>query len=200
MTLRLTTGFCSGMSLLSPNEGTRPTSGKVRAAVMNSIQMRLAGASVLDAFAGSGAVGIEALSRGAERATFIEAGKEALIALRSNLQEVERRAEKVKKQITVRIEKSAVAKVLPLLQDSSFDVLWFDPPYAILPQQWPLWATEIDRIAARDAMLVVESDQAGARVLEEWSRASAWVVSKQKSYGIIYVTFFERREDEHEQD
>lgn len=198
MTLRLTTGFCSGMSLQSANEGTRPTAGKVRAAVMNSLQMRLPGATILDAFAGSGAVGIEAVSRGADGATFIESGKEALAALRVNLKEVERRAKNVGKNPVLRLESSAVAKVLPLLKDQSFDILWFDPPYALLPQQWPLWAKEIDRLARDGAILIVEADEAGAKALEAWARESAWELRKQKSYGIIHVSFFERKEDGHE--
>lgn len=198
MTLRLTTGFCSGMSLQSAIEGTRPTSGKVRAAVLNALQMRLTGARVLDAFAGSGAVGIEALSRGASSATFIESGREALAALRINLKEVERRAEKLGKTLSIRIERISVGKALPLQKDRSFDVLWFDPPYAALSSEWPIWAKELTRMAADDALLVVESDEGGARYLETWAKDSAWELQKQKSYGIIHVSFFERRDDHHE--
>ena len=198
MSLRLTTGFCSGMSLESANEGTRPTSGKVRAAVMNSLQMRLSGARVLDAFAGSGAVGIEALSRGADSATFIESGGAALAALRINLKEVERRAQKLGKGLVMRIEKISVGKALPLQKDKSFDVLWFDPPYANLKSEWCHWAKELGRIAADDALLVVESDEASALYLEGWAKESAWELRKQKSYGIIHVSFFERKDDDHE--
>ncbi len=193
MSLRLTTGFCSGMSLQSANEGTRPTSGKVRAAVLNSIQMRLTGAKMLDAFAGSGAVGIEALSRGAEQVTFVESGREALIALRVNLKEVDRRAQKLSLRPVIRIESVSVAKALPLQKDESFDLLWFDPPYAVLANEWPIWAKEIDRIATAEALVIVESDEAGAEFLKKWSEDSAWELQKQKSYGIIHVSYFERK-------
>ncbi|RZA17129.1 MAG: hypothetical protein EOP10_23305 [Proteobacteria bacterium] len=193
MSLRLTTGFCSGMSLQSANEGTRPTSGKVRAAVLNSIQMRLTGAKMLDAFAGSGAIGIEALSRGAEQVTFVESGKEALVALRVNLKEVDRRAQKLSLRPVIRIESVSVAKALPLQKDGSFDLLWFDPPYALLANEWPVWAKEIDRIATAEALVIVESDEAGAEFLKTWSEDSAWELQKQKSYGIIHVSYFERK-------
>ncbi len=198
MSLRLTTGFCSGMSLKSASEGTRPTSGKVRAAVMNSIQLRLADARVLDGFSGSGAVGIEAVSRGAKSATFIESGKEALGFLRANLAEVDRRAKNAKKDLVLRLESQAMSKTLPLLKDKSFDLLWFDPPYAILSQEWAAIAKELDRLADDDALVIVESDEAGAKFLEDWQKSSPWELQKQKSYGIIHVSFFERRGGEDE--
>ncbi|MBC7660999.1 MAG: RsmD family RNA methyltransferase [Chitinophagaceae bacterium] len=198
MSLRLTTGFCSGMSLQSPAEGTRPTSGKVRSAVMNSLQMRLPGARLLDAFAGSGAVGIEALSRGAALACFVESNAEALKALRVNLSEVERRAKTLSKTPTIRIFAMNAAKALSQQTDASFDILWFDPPYAALPQQWPLLVPELPRITAKGGLLVVESDESGAGYLLQWSEREAndaWTLTKQKAYGKIAVSFFERRGD-----
>lgn len=195
MSLRLTTGFCSGMSLQSPPEGTRPTSGKVRTAVMNSLQLRLAGARVLDAFAGSGAVGIEALSRGAALASFVESGAEALKALRMNLAEVERRGRTLPQPPLIRVLPMNVVKALAQQDAASFDILWFDPPYAILTEQWPLLVPEVLRIASEDALLVVESDADAAGFLSAWAlpESCPWVMSKQKVYGRIAVSFFQKR-------
>ena len=198
MSLRLTTGFCSGMSLQSPPEGTRPTSGKVRTAVMNSLQLRISSARVLDVFAGSGAVGIEALSRGAALACFVESGTEALKALRINLAEVERRGKTLPKAPIIRIFAMNAVKALAQQNAASFDILWFDPPYAILVQQWPLLVPELLRIAADDALLVVESDDEAAKYLETWAldEACPWDMSKQKFYGKIAVSFFKKRVEE----
>jgi 16S rRNA (guanine966-N2)-methyltransferase len=195
MSLRLTTGFCSGMSLQSPPEGTRPTSGKVRTAVMNSLQTQIAGARILDAFAGSGAVGIEALSRGAALACFIESGSEALKALRINLAEVERRGKTLPKAPVIRIFPMNAVKALSQQSDASFDILWFDPPYAALTQQWPLLVPELLRISADDALLVVESDEPSAAFLKSWAEdpACPWEMNKQKLYGKIAVSFFAKR-------
>jgi 16S rRNA (guanine(966)-N(2))-methyltransferase RsmD len=194
MTLRLTTGFCSGMSLKKANEGTRPTSGKVRAAVLNALQMRLAGARMLDAFAGSGAVGIEALSRGAAQVTFVESDPEALAALSMNLKEVDRRAKQLGLMPVIRLERLTVAKALGLQNSRSFDLLWFDPPYASLPHEWRLWSHELDRIATAEALMLVESDEAGAAYLKNWSETSAWELQKQRSYGIIHVSSFRKKD------
>lgn len=184
------------MNLKKADEGTRPTSGKVREAVMNSIQMRLAQARFLDAYAGSGGVGIDALSRGAESATFIEVGKEALACLRQNIKEVERRAGNVGKKIGIRIEARSVKDVLPKEKDQAYDLLWFDPPYANLPTDWQAFEKELSRIASEDAMLIVESDEAGASYLAGWADGdrAEWDLVNQKVYGIIHVNYFKRKE------
>ncbi len=85
-------------------------------------------------------------------------------------------------------------KALSQQADASFDILWFDPPYAQLSEQWPLLVPQLSRIAAEDAVIVVESDHAGAEFLKTWSAAEEirWDLSKQKTYGSIAVSFFER--------
>jgi len=160
--------------------------------------MRIPAARVLDVFAGSGAVGIEALSRGAASACFVESGAEALKALRSNLAEVERRGKTLPKAPVIRIFAMNAVKALAQQNAASFDILWFDPPYAILVQQWPLLVPELLRIAAEDALLVVESDDEAARFLEGWAQDEScpWEMSRQKFYGKIAVSFFQKREGE----
>ena len=90
--MRIVGGSLSGRVLRAPpGAATRPTSEKVREATFNilgNIMGSLDGAHVLDLFAGSGALGIEALSRGAVHATFVDAGKPALASVRGNLKEL----------------------------------------------------------------------------------------------------------------
>ena len=195
MSLRLMTGFCSGMSLVSPPEGTQPTSGKVRSAVWNSLQVKLPGARVLDVYAGSGAVGIEALSRGASLACFVESGADALKALKTNLAEVERRGRTLPKAPILRIFAMNAAKALVQQPDAGFDILWFDPPYEKLIEQWPSLVPELIRIAAADALVIVESHLGGATFLMEWAKPvdNPWAMVKQRVYGKIAVSFLERR-------
>src|SRR6185295_14611285 len=86
--MRIVGGSLGGRVLRAPaGRATRPTSEKVREAVFN-ILGDVEGASVLDLFAGSGALGIEALSRGAAHATFVDAGRPALATIRANLDEL----------------------------------------------------------------------------------------------------------------
>ena len=87
--MRVVSGDLGGRKLVTPDgSDTRPTSDRVREAMFNSLFSldAIEGARVLDAFAGSGALGIEALSRGALHATFVETGRDALAALRENLE------------------------------------------------------------------------------------------------------------------
>ena len=85
MTLRLTGGEARGRRLLTPR-GIRPTEGLVREAIFNMVASAVPGAIVLDLFAGSGALGLEALSRGAERAFFVDRSEEACAAIKRNLE------------------------------------------------------------------------------------------------------------------
>lgn len=99
----------------------RPTSSKLRGSVFNSLQDRIEGASFLDLFAGSGAVGLEALSRGASSATFIERDLTAIQCIRENLQ-------RLKEEAT--ILKMPVIHGLKRL-NQRFDIIYIDPPYAL---------------------------------------------------------------------
>ena len=102
-----------------PGDATRPTPDRVREALFNILQTRMAGASFVDAYAGTGAVGIEALSRGAAHAWFLERDRRALDAIRKNLASlgVERRA-------TV-----LAGKVLVTLERCPAGIVFLDPPY-----------------------------------------------------------------------
>src|SRR5881409_4151057 len=83
--LRVAGGEARGRRLKAP-KNIRPTQGVVKQAIFNMVAARIEGATVLDLFAGSGALGIEALSRGAASVTFVERDRDALSALTSNLE------------------------------------------------------------------------------------------------------------------
>ena len=102
-----------------PGDATRPTPDRVREALFNILQTRIEGASFVDAYAGTGAVGIEALSRGAAHAWFLERDRRALDAIRKNVASlgVERRA-------TI-----LVGKVLVTLERCPGGIVFLDPPY-----------------------------------------------------------------------
>ncbi|MGD0772350.1 MAG: 16S rRNA (guanine(966)-N(2))-methyltransferase RsmD [Candidatus Solibacter sp.] len=102
-----------------PGDATRPTADRVREALFNILQTRISGASFVDAYAGTGAVGIEALSRGAAHAWFLERDRRALDAIRKNLASlgVERRA-------TI-----LAGKVLVTLERCPAGIVFLDPPY-----------------------------------------------------------------------
>src|SRR3954453_666039 len=84
--MRVIAGSAGGIRLEVPKRGVRPTMDRVKAAIFSSLGDRVVGARVLDLFAGSGALGIEALSRGAAEATFVDSSPAAVKAVRANLE------------------------------------------------------------------------------------------------------------------
>lgn len=122
--MRITGGIYRGRALESPKSSqTHPMGDRERLALFNSLTPYLAGATVLDAYAGTGALGLEALSRGAESATFIEQHAPAIRTLRQNLKTIASTA-----QTTV----LPVAVAKATLPPQSFDLILADPPYTQL--------------------------------------------------------------------
>ena len=122
--MRVIAGAFKGRRLEAPSwDGMRPTSDKLRETLFNIVAPRIEDARVLDGFAGTGAVGIEALSRGASHVTFIERDRRAVALIRTNLTRC-----RVEQGYT--IECGDVAAVLRLLpRDREFDLVFLDPPY-----------------------------------------------------------------------
>jgi 16S rRNA (guanine966-N2)-methyltransferase len=150
--VRIISGELRGRRLRAP-EGlaTRPTSDRVREALFNIISARVPGARFLDVCAGSGAVGLEAISRGAERAVFVEQSRRALEQIEDN---VERCGVAERTRI---VPKDAVAGLRGLLASGErFDLVYVDPPYdadLYRPVLRFLGATEI---VEPDGLVVVE--------------------------------------------
>lgn len=118
-------GLYRHQKLLTPKgEQTRPTTSRLREALFNICQGWIEGARVLDLFAGSGAIGLEALSRGAQSATFIDSNREAIRCLQQNVA-------KLNAQPQCQILQGQVFTLLPWLekQHKQFDIIFADPPY-----------------------------------------------------------------------
>ncbi|OZC54245.1 16S rRNA (guanine(966)-N(2))-methyltransferase RsmD [Rhodococcus sp. 14-2470-1a] len=122
---RIVAGIAGGRKLKVPPRGTRPTSERVREAVFSSLgaRMDLEGASVLDLFAGSGALGLEALSRGADKVVLVESDARAAAVARENAAAVGIAGASVRC--------APVASVLAGSADTAFDLVLADPPYAV---------------------------------------------------------------------
>jgi 16S rRNA (guanine966-N2)-methyltransferase len=125
--MRVIGGHDRGRRLRAPRGlATRPTADRVRVTLFDVLGPAVAGARVLDLFAGTGAVGIEALSRGAARVVLVERDQSALRALRANL------AALGAPRAAARVMAGDVLRVLPELgaQEGPFDLVFIDPPYA----------------------------------------------------------------------
>jgi 16S rRNA (guanine966-N2)-methyltransferase len=174
--MRVVSGTARGRPLQAPpGRSTRPTSDRVREAVFNALGSlgAVEGASVLDLFAGSGALGIEALSRGAAQATFVDSDRRAVEVVRANLE-----ATGLAGRATV-VRGDALGH---LAGAAPVDLALLDPPYAF--DGWEAL------LAALPAVLVVaESDR-------EIPVGERWEVLRARRYGGTVVTLLRRREPE----
>ena len=170
--MRVVAGEFGGRRLVAPNgTTTRPTTDKVRQAVFNSLQSMgvIEGAVVADLYAGSGALGIEAISRGAERCLFAERDRGALHALRANIEALgiaDRCA----------VHATDVMAWVPAMRN--VDVAFIDPPYAF--DAWPALLALVDV-----GLVVAEAD-------DPVDAPDAWTQLRARRYGRTWVTLLER--------
>lgn len=123
--MRISGGAAKGRKLGSPKgENIRPTSAKVREAVFNILQPVLHGARFLDLCAGTGAVGIEALSRGAESAVFVDSDRRSADLIRTNLAKLGLAA-------SASVVVAAAGSYVKSFSGPPLDIIYFDPPYAL---------------------------------------------------------------------
>lgn len=178
MNIRLISGKFGGRKIQAPdNSRTHPMSERVRNALFNSIGTEIQGAKVLDAFAGTGAVGLEALSRGASSIVFVEKDRVAQKVLVENIQ-------LLGVEDTTEIIRASLASWLSTYKGDGFDIIFADPPYH---------NTQFSTVSLLFALL----KPGGLMVLshpgrgEEPTKAGVVVVDN-RSYGNAFLTFYRR--------
>jgi 16S rRNA (guanine966-N2)-methyltransferase len=176
---RIISGFAGSLTLAVPSSGTRPTSDRVREAIFSALDARgaLDGASVVDLYAGTGSLGLEAASRGAATVTLVEKGTAAARACRSNTALVLKSAPRGR---APRIETSAQS-VDGFLAPStaSWDVVFLDPPYELGEAELAHTLALLAPRLADDAVVVLErSSRSPQPVLPEGVD-----VERRKDYG-----------------
>jgi 16S rRNA (guanine966-N2)-methyltransferase len=170
--MRVISGELGGRKLLTPQGlSTRPTTDKVRQAVFNSLGSMgiLDGATVADLYAGCGALGIEALSRGAESCVFVERDRAALQSLRANLKELDLDTKS-------RVAATDVMAYAPGI--TGVDIAFIDPPYSFT--NWPALLHVL-----RAGLVIAESDH-------EVDAPHGWTALRSKRYGRTVITTLER--------
>jgi 16S rRNA (guanine966-N2)-methyltransferase len=181
--MRVIAGSAGGVRLAVPKRGVRPTMDRVKAAIFSSLGEAIVGARVIDLFAGSGALGIEALSRGAAFTIFVEHDRDSTEAIEKNLS---------KTKLKGCVRRQNVFDFLAQQSNSEkFQIIFADPPYEkdhrgksyaetllnneTLPQL--LWPTGI---------FVLEKEPA-----DTFAQTRLWSVLRQKTYGATEVLFLE---------
>ncbi len=176
--MRIIAGERKGHRIFAPKGlDTRPTSDRVRENVFNIVAPWVEDARVLDLYAGSGAMGLEALSRGAGSVLFVEADPEAVRAIERNLDKLRLgRATILRRDAVTGLAQEAVA-------GRKYDLVLVDPPYAMT--DYAALARYFPSVLAEDGLLVLES---GARTEPE---LSGLYVRTSRRYGSTRVTVFE---------
>lgn len=180
--MRIIAGLYRGRRLVAPDGlDTRPTSDRVREALFSSLGP-LTGARVADLYAGTGALGLEALSRGARRAVFVEEARAALRALRQNLSTLA--VAEHTRVIAAPVARAASA----LIKEGPFDLVLIDPPYALLGEVAPLV----------EALLSASAIPPGARVVVEHARKDpppsirGLDLRSTRGYGTTALSYYDR--------
>lgn len=178
MPLRVISGSAGGLHLKTPKRhALRPTQDRIRQVIFSSLAERVPGARVLDLYAGTGSLGIEALSRGAASALFVEHDPEAAQCIRDNLAHCHLQGE---------VLQSEVAAYLKAPPPAPFDLIFADPPY--LKSRGPLDGDPL--LGALSPFLLPDGifvwEHYAGRTLQN---GSCWEVVRHRTYGETGLTF-----------
>lgn len=180
--MRIITGQARGVRLKTPEgEHTRPTAERTKEAIFSMLQFDLYRANVLDLFAGSGQMALEALSRGAEYAVLCDSSREAVEVIRDN-------ATKTRLSDRCRVLGGDCFSALQAVKNRKFDLVFLDPPYAegLIPRA--LRALLAADLLADGAKLVCEAASFEDVFSNDPALATHFEILKQTHYGIAYVT------------
>lgn len=180
--MRIITGKARGIKLNTlEGENTRPTSERAKEAVFSMLQFELEGREVLDLFAGSGQMGLEAVSRGANSATFIEKSKDAAAVISKNI-------EKTKLSEFCRLFNSDVNDFIRVTRGKKqYDIVFIDPPYALRAVA-PTLKELLDADLLKPTSIVV-CESAEQNIFEADPKlADKFEIVKCAKYGVAHIT------------
>lgn len=189
---RIVSGFAGSLTLKVPKSGTRPTSDRVREAIFSALDARDAihGARVLDLYAGSGALGLEAVSRGAVAAVLVERNAAAAQVCRRNAAAVTSAARGAGGTVPAIDVRAASVQSYLAGAAGPFDVVFIDPPYDVDDAELLGVLVALEPLLSDDAVLCVERSARGASP----SLPDGLVLERRKDYGetAIYWVATER--------
>ncbi len=186
--MRIITGSARGVKLLTlAGEATRPTAERTKEAVFSMIQFDIEGRKVLDLFAGSGQLALEALSRGASQAVLCDRSKEAVEIIRKN-------AQKARLSEKCIIHTCEAEKLLQRLGAEKFDLVFLDPPYALklIPDTLNK-LLEYNRIKPT-SLIICESADADDIFCGNGELSEKFIIKRSSKYGAAFVTILQSKE------
>ena len=179
--MRIISGKARGTKLYTlEGTNTRPTLDRVNESIFNIIQNNIEGAKVLDLFSGSGSIGLECLSRGAEKAVLCDSSKEAIDIIKKNTQ-------KTHMENNTEIINADFELCLQKIKNQQFDIIYLDPPYMTDYIMKSLIKIIELEIINKESIIIVETDDE-KRILEEIKNIEVQIVDKRK-YGRATIIF-----------
>lgn len=183
--MRIISGKARGTKLYTlEGMNTRPTLDRVKESIFNIIQNEIDGAKVLDLFAGSGAIGLEFLSRGAKEAVLCDKSKEAIEVIRKNIN-------KIHMEEKTKVFNTDFETCLEKIKNQQFDIIYLDPPYATNYIVKSLKKIIEFGIITKDSTIIIETDDE-KRILKEIENLEIEIVDKRK-YGRATIIFLKYR-------
>ena len=175
--MRIIAGTAKGATLRAASKGTRPMTGRARESLFSIIAGHLPAAEVLDLYAGSGSLGLEALSRGAVHAVFVEWGRDAARILRANVDSVGLGGSVIERDVAVAL----------MSLNRVFDVVFVDPPYSDEDTDVEAVLAQVDRLLAPDGLVIVHRQARSAFGVPEFLTST-----DERRYGDAVITMLER--------
>lgn len=190
--MRVISGRFKGLSLVAPKTGTRPTTDRVKEALFSHLDNEwvLEGARVLDLFAGTGALGFEAMSRGASSAVFVDNSAQAIALLKKSVAAAKKLGSwEPQLQLSVRRAK-VEAYVAHLSSSDEFSLVFADPPYEFSSEKFDdlMDALASSGALSSDAVIVAERSTLGEAALAPQD----WEIQQSRNYGETAITYFVR--------
>lgn len=179
--MRVITGEARGRRLITlEGEDVRPTTSKIKEAIFSMIQFDIQGRVFLDLFAGSGQMGIEALSRGAESAVFVDSSRKAVEIIRKNLNNTGLYSKG-------RVIHTDSLSYLNMAADK-FDIAYLDPPYGtgLLQEALPIVAEKVKKTG-----IILAENSENEEILQNYGE---FVLDRQKHYGKIKISMYRHRD------
>jgi 16S rRNA (guanine966-N2)-methyltransferase len=177
--VRIIAGEAKGRRLAAPRAGTRPFTGRAKEAVFSSLHRQIPGSEVLDLFAGSGSLGLEALSRGAESAVFVENSRGAIAALTTNVASVGLGGDVVNADVERFLERD----------QRTYTLVFVDPPYAFDDERVNRVLGLVEARVTADAHVIVhrrvggrapESDNLRWADRRRYGDSEIWILEKEQ--------------------
>ncbi len=181
--MRVIAGSAGGIRLTVPETDVRPTMDRVKAAIFSSLGERVIGARVLDLFAGTGALGIEALSRGAGSALFVEENRAAVMAIEQNFIRTKLRG-------AVKIQE-VFAFLGSTRSTKAFDIIFADPPYEKTKNGGEFTSLLLNNDGLAQLLVAGGIFVLEKRPDEQVLSSGLWSVARQKRYGATEVLFLQ---------